>query len=238
MTHPLTACRHQAGLALIELMISMAIGLVVLAGVGTIYVDTISANRDTLSAARLNQDLRAAMGIIQNDLQRASYWGEASSGVNALGTTDNPFTVVDTANPGNTTDIQVLEAGSCILYSYDSNGNGSVDADEFYGFKLKSKAIMMRTSGDNTADCGNGHWESLTNSTILHVTTLSFNSSGSTCVNVTSSANGCASPASGDITVELRQVAINLNAELASDSTIRISLSEQVRIRNDRVIQN
>lgn len=66
------SCR---GVSLIELMVAMVIGLVILAGTLVVYEkarDIYSAN-DQL--ARLQENARYAMNIIESDVRMANYWG-------------------------------------------------------------------------------------------------------------------------------------------------------------------
>lgn len=67
---------HQHGISMVELMIAMAIGLVVLGGVITIFSNT-AATRDELEkTSRQIENGRYAIQIIQEDLQMAGYYGE------------------------------------------------------------------------------------------------------------------------------------------------------------------
>lgn len=62
---------RQRGLTLIELMISITIGLFVLAGLTYMISSSMNTNTQTLRSTRLNQELRAAMQLITHDLKRA-----------------------------------------------------------------------------------------------------------------------------------------------------------------------
>lgn len=74
---PLT--RHgmagQAGFSLVELMVSIALGLIILAAVLTLYLNV---NRNNQELARANSQIengRFAIQLIQSDLAHAGYWG-------------------------------------------------------------------------------------------------------------------------------------------------------------------
>ena len=145
--------KKQDGYNLMELMIALTVGLIIIAATITICISTIKASADIIKSARLNHDLDSAMALMVNDIRRAGYWGGrpgydwgAMVGSDAR---DNPFTQ-DTTN--------LYVSGNCILYTYDGgkdehDSNGSVDTDEYYGFKLNGTNVQMRLSGSSTNNC-------------------------------------------------------------------------------------
>lgn len=67
----LTASRRVYGFTLIELMISLTLGLLVLAAISTILVGTGKANREQMALARLQENGRFALSRISADLRMA-----------------------------------------------------------------------------------------------------------------------------------------------------------------------
>jgi prepilin-type N-terminal cleavage/methylation domain-containing protein len=63
--------RSVRGFSLIELMISIVIGMLVVAGATGLIVTINSSNANTLESARLTQELRATLQLISDDLRRA-----------------------------------------------------------------------------------------------------------------------------------------------------------------------
>ena len=109
---------RQSGLSLIEIMVSMIIGLFLVLGATTLYVSTRqSANVDD-SIARLQETARYAMSVIETDVRMANYWGEDKSGSNFKDKISN-------ANESTSTDLAgfinaVPTATSCgATYAYD-----------------------------------------------------------------------------------------------------------------------
>ncbi|WP_161786948.1 PilW family protein [Noviluteimonas dokdonensis] len=100
--------RRQAGFTLIELMVSLVLALVVMAAVITLVVAVIRSNRQTLQSTRLNQELRATLNLVANDLRRARSVGDPLTA--ALGA--NEFRPV--ATPGNV----------CAIYAYEGAAQG------------------------------------------------------------------------------------------------------------------
>ena len=150
--------------------------------------------------------------------------------------------------------------GSCLVYAYDLNEDGVVDSNELGGFRLNNGEVEMRTLGNvaNPDTCSNtsNTWNALTDSDFLTVSALVFNLDNSRCLN-TREPDGINNDsgedsdideadeadcydtlpvaASGDITVETRQLSITLTGNLTSDTFVQISMSQEVRVRNDLV---
>lgn len=75
MRHPNAAwMRRRAGFSLVELMVAMVLGLVVVAGVGQIYVSNKQTYRVTEAVARIQENARFAMDMLARDLRAAGYW--------------------------------------------------------------------------------------------------------------------------------------------------------------------
>ncbi|MCW9088245.1 MAG: prepilin-type N-terminal cleavage/methylation domain-containing protein [Gammaproteobacteria bacterium] len=196
--------RTQQGFTITELMVAMAVGIVVLGGVLTVYLSTLRTSHTTLQATRLNQEMAAIMNIMVNDIRRAGFWGDAD----LTAPTTNPFATVDTATPVNTTALRVHSTdgtsytdkseeavmtdrtGSCVTYSYDVDMDSTLDNEEKFGFRWDGQSgdgIMMRRSGaGGTNLCQNGGadtWESLTEIGTIEITNLTFSLADSTCLN-------------------------------------------------------
>lgn len=239
---------RQTGFSLIEIMIALLLGLVVVGGAITMYIATIRGSTDTLRSARLNHDLDSSMQLMINDIRRAGYWGGAIAGSDAE---DNPFTAA-------ATNIQIMDftdadgvahASGCILYTYDggsggNDGNGIVDGNEYYGFRLDRNAVWMRMTGTTTADCTDGNWERITDESQLSATALTFSDAPSQCQNTTTDtvyAKSCNSAvADGDVgageqAVETRQIDIVMTGTVLADNTVTKTLSETVKVRNNRI---
>lgn len=234
--------RRQVGVSLIELMIGMVIGLIIVGAAGTVYVNAVRSGSDTLRSAKLNIELRGAMDMMVAELRRAGY-----SSVSATVST-NPFMLTNTNVS--------LPTSDCILFAYDSNGNGTTDTADFFGFKKNNTAISMRLGGTApstlvASGCavGSDSWENITDPKTVVVDTLTFSLTYQ-CVNaqtnVSSTTEECkaGSPTVFDVAaaaspqsdlVEIRNVTITLIGHHISDSTTTMTLSQSVRIRNDRI---
>ena len=62
---------HAAGFTLIEMMVAIVLGLLVVGAVLAFIVSLVRANSETVLSTRLNQEMRATMALISNDVRRA-----------------------------------------------------------------------------------------------------------------------------------------------------------------------
>jgi type IV pilus assembly protein PilW len=78
-----TPVRRQAGLSLIELMVAMVLGLLVAAGIVSVFISTSSSNRAQNQLARLQEEGRFAITQLGQDLSQANGQYCTNSGGNA-----------------------------------------------------------------------------------------------------------------------------------------------------------
>jgi len=89
--------RHEAGLSLIELMISVTIGLLLLAGVTSLIVQQSTTRTELNKTTRQIENGRYATQLLQDDLQLAGFYGEfPNTGSTAVAT---PGAVPDPCAP-------------------------------------------------------------------------------------------------------------------------------------------
>ncbi len=65
----------QRGFGLVELMVSMAIALVILAALVALFIGTSRNNREMATANSLIENGRFAIQLLENDLVHAGFWG-------------------------------------------------------------------------------------------------------------------------------------------------------------------
>lgn len=70
---------RQSGLTLIELMVSIAIGLFLVAGLATLIADQSSTRAEVDKSGRMIENGRYALKLIADNVQLAGYWGELSA---------------------------------------------------------------------------------------------------------------------------------------------------------------
>jgi prepilin-type N-terminal cleavage/methylation domain-containing protein len=82
--------RTQAGLTLVELMVSLTLGLILLAGVGTLFLYTSRSNKQNEMLSSMQDQARFALSTLSRDLMMAGYWGGMASAENIIPNTSNP----------------------------------------------------------------------------------------------------------------------------------------------------
>ncbi len=238
--------RHQKGVSLIELMVGMTIGLIIVAATGSIYLTALRGGADATRSAKLNMELRGAMDTMVSEIRRAGYHATTTS----TDTTANPFMQA-------TTNLSIPSA-SCVLFAYDADQSGAPNTADFFGFKQNGNAISMRSGGTalpTTSDgcaVGTDSWEKITDDDNVVVDTLSFTNTVTTpgdlfqCWNTNTNASETASctagktvydgAAAGSRLVETRSVTVALTGHHKADPLTKISLTQQVRVRNDKIL--
>jgi type IV pilus assembly protein PilW len=141
---------------------------------------------------------------------------------------------------------------------------GEPESDEIYGFRFNraENVVEMRKGWSSYTydetnppfvndDCSvtKGNWDAVTDSKLIKITKLSFSRPESECVYANFPDVNCyANPpdtykttlppeynVSSLFTVETREVKIELSGELVSDPSVKASIDQIVRVRNDRV---
>lgn len=80
--------RLQRGLSLVELMVALTVGLLVVGGMLTIFVQSSRTNREMSQLVQQMENGRFALQVLREDLWLAGYWGEY-----------NPYPAAPTAMP-------------------------------------------------------------------------------------------------------------------------------------------
>lgn len=216
--------KASAGFSLIELMISITVGLIVMSGVLGIFANSVRSSADALKAMRLNQEMSATMDMITRDVRRSGYWGLASSAIGPPATSasnTNPFDIIYTSNHASEA------ADSCITYSYDANSNGAtpIPAAELFGFRLRDTAVQSRAQGAACTDDAN--WEDITDKNVTQITRLQFTRTTPRIIDI----DGVGAKHSK---IKISEVKITLEGRLKNDSQVTRKLVETVRIRSDQ----
>lgn len=71
--------QHQAGLTLIEFMVSIAIGMLMIAALATLIASQSSTRGEIDKSGKMIENGRYATQTLANDIQMAGYWGELPS---------------------------------------------------------------------------------------------------------------------------------------------------------------
>ena len=194
------------GFTLIELMISIVIGMLILSAVLTMFTGMLRSNNDNLKAIRLNQDLRATMSIISRNIRRSG--SNRSAAANSVTTPPtNPFQLLAISSNQSGT------ANKCITFSYDADDG----LNELYGYRFDNtnSEVESRSGG---AACSAGGWDAVTDNTLVTITDLNFAETRIT-----------------EGLIDIVQVTITLIGELKNDGTVSRTLTETIKVRNDEI---
>lgn len=213
------AARNQArGLSLIELMVSLTIGLAVLSGVLGMLTSSVRANADSVKAIRLNQEMRAAMDLMARDIRRAGYRKNFGDFIGSGQSFDNT--------------LRVLDDGARVQLQYDENDDKTLSADtESFGFKLDAGALKYTRN----AEAGTPDWQAITDPNVTTFTALSFCFWPSASAQCLTQVPGDAKfTLTGSAQVSVYAVRITMNAQIKNDAATTRRLTETIRVRNDR----
>ncbi len=157
--------RGNDGFTLVEVMVALALGTVLLAGLLQLFAALVDMNARLLRQQRLHETLQGLMAIMVRDLARAGYQG----GGTPPGA-PNPFSG------------RLTRGVHCVLYRYDLDGDGALDNDERAGFKLAHGALLAKRRDRHCGtgpcrDCGSGRWWRLSDPDAVRITTLRFSES-------------------------------------------------------------
>ena len=161
--------RYQRGSSLLELMIAMSLGVSALTAFSAFIGFGLGVDANLLTSSRLNEEFTVVSQLLARDIARAGFNGRASMQITDPLIVARPF-----ANSLVVGRYPDEIAQSCILFAYDRNANGVLDThngNENYGYRLRDKAIEMRTAG---AGCDDGGWHDLTDPNVVEVSRLYF----------------------------------------------------------------
>jgi prepilin-type N-terminal cleavage/methylation domain-containing protein len=123
------------GFSLVELMVALVVGLIVVGAVLALVVSIMKSNRQTLQSTRLNQELRATVAVIANDLRRAR-------------SVTDPLTSAKLGNPYNEVNTGTAE---CAIYAYDGAVNGPWHV--IYRDTTSSRVVLATSATSTGATC-------------------------------------------------------------------------------------
>ena len=134
--------RSQRGFSLIELMISLVVGLIVSGAAVALVASIIKSNSDTVRATRLTQELRATVEVIAREVRRARSVSDPIDNVSR-----SALTQVRACNT-----VDVSTAG-CVTYGYDCSVTAGVTTGTFNAVGLAGGKVYLKTSNAAAPAC-------------------------------------------------------------------------------------
>lgn len=130
-----SSASHQKGMSIVEIMVSMAIGLLVLSFLTFIFVNNSNTRREIDKAADIYENGRYALLVLGDELNHAGYYG-ALSAVSPGATTDQPCSTT-VANWVNSLGLSVRggnhsDTGATLALFSCINGSRKTDTDALF----------------------------------------------------------------------------------------------------------
>lgn len=236
-SHGAPARRHQRGIGLVELMVGVTVGLIVAAGAAMVATRQINEHRRLMLEVQIQQDLRVAADLIQQDMRRAGFRGMPANGVwePAHTTTAAVPEKAATANPYAT--LTVNNAGNALFYRYAKetatgqvNTTNVVANTEEFGVRMVNKTLYLQHGLVN----GQPNWQPITDPDAVEITT--FTPSITTQQVSLADLCPCPSGACGAMpTLTLRRVTFTIQGVAKSDPDVKRTLVVSEKIRADDV---
>jgi prepilin peptidase dependent protein B len=233
---PPKSAHRQRGLSLVEVMVSVALGLLMVAAVAMLLLSHFAEHRRLLAEVRLMQDLRAAADLATRDLRRAGYWGRADRA--AAGSDGSPAA----ANPyAGLWPEPTAGTVSAVGYSYsrDAGEDGIASVHERFGLRLNTRtgALEMRVGGAAIAPDSSDNWQPLTDPRAIRITRFAV-TPGTRSIDLQAHCTQPTCPR-GDTRcpprLQVGLLVVDIEAADPRDSTVARSLRTVVRTRNDVV---
>ncbi|WP_428633527.1 PilW family protein [Sedimenticola sp.] len=132
--------RCQGGVGLIEIMIALVLGLILMAGVGQVYVASRQSYRTAEAVSRIQEGARFAVIKLTEDLRMAGFMGCGAGGLN----------ITNSLNPAGTGYSASLHDFSVGLEGTDgaSNAPDTIDIKYATNYGLKVVQLMTQASAN------------------------------------------------------------------------------------------
>jgi len=245
---------RQRGISLIESMVAMVVGLVVAGAMVGMMANTLGTGTRTIEMSRLQQELRTAMQLISRDVRRAAYNAEA---IRCFGNIDCARDgTFPNGLPG---DIALNASKDCFLFEMDRDHDGDPTDDPPGGFRLRSVNGIGRLqiwTGATDTNCGStsGSWVNVTDPKLVDVedftVCLEIDAADAQCSGLLD--DGSPDPnvpgylshnevvendGAGHLTYQrTRKLYVRIEAQLLDDPSIRKTLIDAIRVRNDIIL--
>jgi type II secretory pathway pseudopilin PulG len=244
--------KRQAGVTLIEAMISLALSLIVTSAMVALMANSLGSSTRVIHMSQLTDELRNAMSMMTRDVRRANYsansifcYGYSKCGFaggNALQTGDIQIGGVIDAN-GN---------GSCFSFTLDRSFDGDATNDAVGAFRrvpvdgAGSPGVIEMWTGiaGTTPDCssaaGAANWIQLTDPSRVNITEFSVNDAGSITKEISESKTVTFDSRQREIQITLEgQLVLEedmVSAGTLAETIVSRRLEDTIYVRNDYVL--
>lgn len=230
---------RQGGVALMELLIAAAIGLIAISGMLMLMANTFSTGSKTIRMTGLTEEMRTAMQIMSRELRRANYHGSYAACFN------NESCIAELGISGVVTDINIGGAASdCFWFWYDRPQGSStpvgIGSEQVAAFRRTTNSsgvglIEMTVAGTAAPNCNDdsANWQAITNPDSYDITGFRVTDN----LSFTSAVTGAGAALSVNrIGIAMMGRLVNdpsLPAWMGGTGTPTVRLSDFIRVRND-----
>lgn len=193
-------------------MVGITVGLFIVAAAAMMTTNQLGDNRKLMLETQVQQELRAAMDLINRDVRRASGWDSAASGVL------RPNNLIVASNPN--AELTSANGATSLRYAYVSGGTETPS-----GFRLQDDALQMRVGEA---------WQSVTDAQTIRMQSVTMNLQEQQVSLASYCMNGCSFGSCP--TLFVRTVDVTLVARATSDASIQRRLVSTIRLPNDKVV--
>jgi prepilin peptidase dependent protein B len=215
----------QYGLTLMEMLVAMSISLVVSMAMVGLMANTLGTGTQTIGAARLTSEMRAALQIMSRDLRRANYHANF---MKCFGNLDCRSSLDNGDGDASAYVASIsIDGDDCFYFWLDRNADGDIGNDDVGAFRLGTVngvgVIQMTTTRESVPDCDqDADWADITDPDVVHVTEFLVTNTRSY---VDTTASG------GSQTVD--KIGMSISAELIGKPDITRTVGDVIRVRND-----
>lgn len=234
---------RQRGLGLVELMVGITVGLIVAAGASMLAVNQITEHRRLMLDLQVQQDLRVTADLLQQDLRRAGFRGDATylayvpaSGIGSIAevpeqaASANPFTQITEVDNGEVRSLEYTYARHVGIVTYV--WSDTPQAHEHFGVRWDKRNKVLYLKLGLRAD-GTGNWQPVTDPTTVEIIHFDFQLSTQDIALSEFCDTDCAG--ANCPRQRVRRIDFTLRGRAVHDHTVVRTLSGAERVRADAV---
>lgn len=229
--------RLQAGVTLMEALISLALSVVVTTAMITLMGNSMGSATRIIQMTQLTDELRNAMSMMSRDVRRANYnpyslycYANADCGV-----TDTTARV----NFIDDLDVVSYQGNNCLRYFLEREApDGAPGTIGGGGFRLATpngvgQIEMWTGAGRPPDDCSGDNWIAVTDPGFVNVTDFDILEDDDDPETGSFTASITRKDGSTLLTMRTRQVIMRMEGQLLVDPTITRRIEDSIRVRND-----
>ena len=216
--------RYQAGVTLIETMISLALSVIVTASMVSLMGNSMGSATRIIQMSQLADELRNTMSMMSRDIRRANY---SANSIYCYGN-------VDCGADGSATqyaDIAIAGGNDCFIFGLDRNWDGDASNDDAGAFRrvtIGAVGLIEMWIGGSAPDCAatSTDWVAITDPDFVDITTFTINEGGSFQQTLATAGGGV-------VTQRKRQIQMQIGGQLIMDDRINRTIEDTIDVRND-----